>query len=166
MPASHLLSNHYNETRNQYYRELDHASRSGGDVLPFLRYALQGFVHGIRAQLDRVWRQQYDDRWEQFTYQTFGDAHTPAKERQRRLVLELSKLDEPVPRKELSRMSPELYEAYLGTERTLSRDLNGLVGMGLIERVRAGWQPRREQILAFQPLRRDNESPALPDAPE
>jgi cell filamentation protein, protein adenylyltransferase len=166
MPASHLLSNHYNETRSQYYRELDHASRSGGDVLPFLRYALQGFIDGIRAQLDKVWRQQYGDRWEQFIYETFGDTHTPAKERQRRLVLELSKLEEPVPRKELVRMSPELYEAYVGTERTLSRDLNALESMGLIERIRPGWRPRRERILAFQPLRRENEPPLPADIPE
>jgi Fic family protein len=33
-PAAHLLSNHYNQTRTEYYRQLDHASRSGGDVLP------------------------------------------------------------------------------------------------------------------------------------
>jgi Fic family protein len=154
MPACHLLSNHYNETRSEYYRQLDRASRSGGDVLPFLEYALNGFIDGLRLQLNRVWNQQYSDRWEQFIYQTFGDTHTQAKERQRRLVLELSKHDGPVPRRDLVRMTPELFEAYLGTERTLSRDLNALERLGLIRRTRAGWIPEREQIMAFQPLRR------------
>jgi Fic family protein len=154
MPAAHLLSNHYNETRSEYYRQLDYASRSGGDVLPFVRYALQGFVDGIRHQLDLVWFQQYDDRWEQFVYQTFGDTHTAAKDRQRRLVLELSKRWEPVPRRELVKMTPELAVAYAGTERTLSRDLNALVGLGLIRRVRGGYEPAREQILGFLPVRR------------
>ncbi len=51
-------------------------------------------------------------------------------------------------------MTPELFEAYRGTERTLSRDLNALASMDLIRRVRGGYVPRREQILAFQPLRR------------
>jgi cell filamentation protein, protein adenylyltransferase len=51
-------------------------------------------------------------------------------------------------------MTPELAEAYRGTERTLSRDLNALVGMGLVRRVRGGYVPERQQILAFQPLRR------------
>ena len=154
MPAAHLLSNHYNETRSEYYRQLDRASRSGGDVLPFLGYALEGFIDGLRIQLNRVWNQQYADRWEQFIYESFGDTHTQAKERQRRLVLELSKRDGPVQRRELVRMTPELFEAYLGTERTLSRDLNALERLGLISRVRAGWIPEREQIMAFQPLRR------------
>ena len=31
-PAAHLLSNHYNETRSEYYRQLDFASKSGGDL--------------------------------------------------------------------------------------------------------------------------------------
>jgi hypothetical protein len=42
----------------------------------------------MREQVMRVWRQHYDDRWEQFIYQRFGDIHTQAKERRRRLVLE------------------------------------------------------------------------------
>jgi Fic family protein len=153
MPATHLLSNHYNETRSEYYRQLQAASRSGGDVLPFIRYALRGFLDGIRMQLDRVWSQNYDDRWEQFIYESFGDTHTQARERQRRLVLELSKRWDPMPRRDLVALTPELAAAYTGTQRTLSRDLNTLVAMGLIGRVRGGFVPRREQILAFQPLR-------------
>lgn len=153
-PATHVLSNHYNETRSEYYRQLDRASASGGDVVPFLRYAIRGFVDGIRSQLDYVKEQQFDDRWEQFVYETFGHTHTPAKERQRRLVLELSKLEAPIPRMHLPRLTPELFTAYSGTERMLSRDLNALRSLGLIERVPAGWRPCREQILAFLPIRR------------
>lgn len=154
MPAAHLMSNHYNETRSEYYRQLDQASASGGDVMPFLRYAIRGFVDGIRSQLEYVKAQQFDDRWEQFIYETFGHTHTAARERQRRLVLELSTLDEPVPRMYLPRLSPELTIAYSGTERMLSRDINKLREMGLIERVPEGWQPRRDQLLAFLPIRR------------
>lgn len=154
MPAAHLLSNHYNATRAEYQRQLQQASRSGGDVLPFIAYALQGFIDGIRQQLIRAWSQQYEDRWEQFIYQTFGDTHTAAKERQRRLVLEMSKRDGPLQRRELVRMTPELFEAYRDTERTLTRDLNALEALGLIRRGREGWTPFREQIMAFQPLRR------------
>ena len=155
MPACHLLSNHYNETRDEYYRQLDRASTSGGDILPFLRYAAQGFIDGLRTQLSRVWEQQYADRWEQFIYETFGHTHTAARERQRRLVLELSKRADPVPRRDLPRMTVELFAAYQGTERTLSRDLNALEKLGLIERVRSGWRPRRDQILAFRSPRRE-----------
>jgi Fic family protein len=155
MPSAHLLSNHYNATRTEYYRQLQHASANGGDVTAFIDYAIQGFIDGLREQVLRVWHQYYEDRWEQFIYQRFGDIHTQAKERQRRLVLELSKRTESLPRRDLVRMTPELQQAYADTERTLSRDLNALHDMGLIRRVRGGrWEPAREQILAFQPLRR------------
>jgi hypothetical protein len=105
-------------------------------------------------RLDRVWAQQYEDRWEQYIYETFGPTHTKARERQRRLVLELSTMYEPVPRREIPRLSIELFEAYQGTERMLSRDLNALVSMGLVRRVRGGYVPRLEIILGFQPGRR------------
>lgn len=156
MPATHLLSNHYNQTRGDYYRQLDYASRSRGNVIPFVMYALRGFVDGIRQQIERVWSQQYADRWEQFIYDSFGDTHTRAKERQRQLVLELSKRDGdgPLSRRHLTQMTPDLVLAYEGTERMLSRDLNALVRMELIRRVRGGYLPRREQLLAFQPVRR------------
>jgi hypothetical protein len=36
------MSHHYNETRSEYYRQLHLASRSKGDVIPFIRYAVQG----------------------------------------------------------------------------------------------------------------------------
>lgn len=160
MPAAHLLSNHYNETRSEYYRQLDQASASGGDVVPFLRYAIRGFVDGIRTQLLYVRNQQFDDRWEQFIYETFGHTHSVARERQRRLVLELSKHADPIPRMHLPRLSPELTAAYSGTERMLSRDLNALRSMGLIVRAPEGWRPKRHQILAFLPIRR--ESPGTP----
>ena len=155
LPASHLLTDHYNTTRTEYYRQLAHASESGGDILPFLRYAVRGFVDRIREQLRQVREQQWDDRWEQYIYETFGTVkNTRARERQRMLVLELSKHNGPVPRSALPRLSPELAEAYHGTERTLSRDINALRGLGLIERLPQGWSPRRDVILAFLPVRR------------
>lgn len=157
MPASHLLSNHYNATRVEYYRRLEEASAAGGDVVPFLRYAIQGFVDGIRSQVERVWQQQYRDRWEQYIYETFGGRITTDAERRRlRLVLELSDEADPVARRNLPLLSPDLAFAYAGTQRMLSRDLNALESMGLIEQARRGfWRARRERILAFQPLRRD-----------
>ena len=157
MPAAHLLSNHYNATRTAYYRQLEVASRSGGDVVPFLLYAFQGFVDGIRAQVERVWEQQYADRWEQFVYETFGRITSATQRRRLRLVLELSERDEPTATRDMSRLSPELAVAYSGTQRMLSRDLNTLERLGLIEQARRGfWRARREQILAFRPLRRED----------
>ncbi len=158
MPATHLLSNHYNATRTEYYRRLDESSRSGGDVVPFLRYAIRGFVDGLRTQVGRVWDQQYADRWEQFVYETFGGRVTSDAARRRlHLALELSKHGGAVALRDIASLSPELTMAYLGTERMLGRDLNALASMNLIEQERRGyWRAKREQILAFRPLRREN----------
>lgn len=158
MPAAHLLSNHYNATRTEYYRHLEAASGSGGDIVPFLRYAIQGFVDGIRAQIERVWVQQYADRWEQFVYESFGGRITSDAERRRlHLVFELSNQPNPVPRREIPGLSADLTIAYAGTQRMLSRDLNALESMGLVEGAGRGfWRARREQILAFRPLRREH----------
>src|SRR6266576_1779780 len=131
-PATHLLSNHYNQTRTEYYRQLRQASKGGGDVLPFLRYALQGFVDGLRDQLRTIRDQQFADRWEQYVYQQFGRTNSSARLRQRQLVLEMSKAEEPVPRAELRTLSGALVEMYHGkTDKTLPRDINAVVKMGL-----------------------------------
>jgi hypothetical protein len=41
------------------------------------------------------------------------------------------------------------------TPKTLSRDSNALVDMGLLERSAEGYRARMETILAFLPLRHD-----------
>lgn len=168
LPAAHLLSNHYNETRTEYDRQLDYASRSGGDILPFLRYAAEGFIAGLRAQLNTIFHQQWSDRWEQYIYEQFAGMSTPARVRQRELALELSKRDEPVRRSDIPMLSVALNEAYRGTIRTLARDLNALVELGLVERSSLGYSPRRDVLVAFLPLRPavlpDAEAVSLPSA--
>jgi Fic family protein len=152
-PATHLLSNHYNQTRNEYYRQLRLASKSGGDVLPFVLYALQGFVDGLRDQLRMIRQQQFADRWEQYVYQQFGRTNSPAQLRQRELVLEMSKVDEPLPRASLRTLSTSLVEMYHGkTDKTLTRDINAVVKMGLVRRQGRNCSPNKHVIEAFLPV--------------
>lgn len=67
-PAAHLLSNHCNQTRAEYYRQLDHASKSGGDIAPFIGYVVRGFVDGLREQLEKISTQQWDVVWRNFMH--------------------------------------------------------------------------------------------------
>ena len=53
--SAHLLSNHYNLTRSEYYRQLDRASATGGNVVPFVSYAVRGFLDGLKQQIDVIW---------------------------------------------------------------------------------------------------------------
>jgi len=161
-PVVQLLSNHYNHTRSEYYRQLDRTSREGPNG--FLLYAAQGLVEELRGELDRIWSMQYIDRWEQYIHQRFGETRTERERRQLRLVKDLSResiettprhplpLLKPIPRAELRRLSPVLAEAYAHkTERTLSRDLNTLERMGLILRSEEGWLPNSDSVLGFMP---------------
>lgn len=161
-PVTQLLSNHYNHTRGEYYRQLDKTSREGPNG--FLLYAVEGFVEELRAQLDRIWTMQYVDRWEQYVHQRFGETKTDSQRRQLRLVKDLSKASiqrtpqhplprlKPIPRGELRRLSPALAEAYASkTERTLTRDLNALEQEDLIWRLGDGWVPSSDSVLAFMP---------------
>ena len=154
-PATHLLSNHYNQTRTEYYRQLREASKGDGDILPFVRYALQGFVDGLHEQLDTIRTQQFADRWEQYVYQQFGRTTTTARMRQRQLVLEMSKADVgPWSRRELRALSSGLVEMYHGkTDKTLTRDVNALLSMELIRATPGGgYVPNKQIIEAFRPV--------------
>jgi Fic family protein len=165
-PATHLLSNHYNRTREEYYRHLEFASESGGDTFPFIKYAVAGFVDGLREQLAIILTQQFEDRWEQFVYQSFGEARAAPDVRRRQLVLDLSKQEKPVLRNRLTRVSPEVAVMYAGkTSKTVTRDINTLREMDLIELVpRQGWRAKKSRIAVFLPPSSDGGLIANPPA--
>jgi Fic family protein len=152
-PTAHLLSNHYNLTRNEYYRQLDRASQSGGDIVPFLLYAVQGLVDQLREQIGRIRGQQWDEIWRNYVHETLsGD--TPAVVRQRHLVLDLShnRKSEWVDRDAVRAVSARLAKAYGDrTDKTLSRDLNALEQKHLLKISGKKVRANREIILAFLP---------------
>lgn len=153
-PAAHLLSNHYNETRAEYYRQLDRVGRADGEILLFLEYALQGLVAGLQQQIEHVRVQQWEDAWTNHVHDVFATRKSPAELRQRDLVLDLGSRGAPVPVGEVSMLSPRLAKAYARkTRKTLTRDVNALEESGLVERTPAGLRARREIVLAFLPRR-------------
>ncbi len=150
--ANHLLSNHYNQTRAEYYRQLDAASRNGGDILPFLNYAVEGFVDGLREQLKLIREEQWELAWENYVHERFRDKNSIASVRQRHLLLDLSKRAKATTVSEVPNISTRLAAAYSGKHRkTIVRDLNTLIEMGLVMHVEAGYRARKERILAFLP---------------
>ncbi len=153
--AAHLLSNHYNQTRSEYYRQLEMTSQSGGDLLPFVEYALRGFVDGLKEQLDRIRQQQWDVTWRNYVHEIFRDKSGEIHDRQRRLALDLSLRDDPIPISKLTEITPRVASAYAKkTQKTLARDLNTLKSLGLIELTAGGYRARKEIILAFLPARK------------
>lgn len=148
--AAHLLSNHYNMTRTEYYRQLAHASASGGDIFPFMQYALQGFIDGLSEQMKMIRRQQHRVHWKDYMYSLFGGHNTNTAARRRRLATAIYDAAKPVPVDQIRRLTTELAEAYSGkTPRTVSRDLNRLEEMKLVLHVGDGYLANRNLIAAF-----------------
>jgi Fic family protein len=149
--AAHLLSNHYNATRTRYYRELEHASRSGEDLTRFLSYAIEGLVGELQQQLNEVHGWIVEAAWTNYVHTIFADAHTPTARRQRDLVLALP-AEEYVPRSKVSALTAHLAESYAGKQgKTVTRDLNALTNLRLIERTSGGIRARHEIMLSLLP---------------
>ena len=155
-PAAHLLSNHFNDTRTEYYRQLNHASRSGGDVVPFLVYALQGFYDGLQAQLAELREQTEELMWRELVDQAIA-GHRPPDGRQRQLALAMfaRRRSAPVRRADMPTMTVELARAHLDkTGKTLSRDLRVLLDLGLLRQEGKGaYRAAGEKILGLMPMR-------------
>lgn len=149
--AGHLLSNHYNLTRDQYYRELKRASKTG-TTKHLLTYAMQGLVDGLREQIDQVRELQLEVSWINFVHETMGQfPATAARNRQRALVLAMS-VGRTYSRAALVSISPDIAVMYAQKgPRTLSRDLNRLQYAGLLRRRRQGWTTNVSIMEAFLP---------------
>jgi hypothetical protein len=152
VPAAHLLSNHYNLTRDRYYRELDLASKPGQSTLGFLSYAIEGFIDGIREAIAMVLEQQIRVAWVNYVHELFALVpNTKASDRQRSLVLAMP-TDRLAPRGDLEGLTPKIAKLYAGAgPRVLSRDLNRLEALELIVRSGRGYRARAEAVQAFLP---------------
>ncbi len=148
--SAHLLSNHYNLTRSEYYRQLDRASATGGNVVPFVSYAVRGFLDGLKQQIDVIWTQQWDVAWRNYVHEFFQTKTSPSQVRRRHLVLDLSRRTESTPIADIPGISPRLSQAYARrTQKSLVRDLNAMREAGFIERTSKGYRARKEVILGF-----------------
>lgn len=153
-PAAHLLSNHYNQTRSEYYRELAVSSKSR-DIVPFIKYAVQGFVDGLKEQLHMVRAQTLQVSWESYIHDIFKDRSGAAQERRRCLVLDLSGEPEPVPVSQIRHLSPRLAELYAKkNQKVIYNDIKELVALGLLKQSDRGYRANSDIILAFLPFRK------------
>lgn len=150
-PACHLLSNHYNKTRTEYYRHLDIASSNPADILRFLEYALAGFVDGLSEQIEYIREQQWRVSWISYIHHLYAGRISKIEIRRRDLLLALPD-DSFVPVDRIPSLSPEMAAAY-GNKvlRTIERDIDKLAQANLVEISPAGIRAKKENILAFLP---------------
>lgn len=153
----HLLSTHYNRTRNEYYRVLAETSATrDGNPLAFVAYALQGLADGLRNQISDVKAQHRVVVWRDFVHDTLrGD--TPKFHRLRRLAIDLADQSEPVPRDELWLISRRVAASYQGkTPKTVTRDIGELQRKKLIVRRGSGYLANLQLLQQFVSPARQN----------
>ena len=150
--AAHLISNHCNNTRDEYYRQLQHASASGGDVAAFLAYCVDGFVTGLGEQLKLIYDLEFRLTWREYVAAQVTGRDLDMRER-RSLIANSLLGQGRVPRGEIANLTPELARTYATCgPRTLGRDLNELVAIGLLTRDADGFSANEQILLNLLPL--------------
>ncbi|MFA6091752.1 MAG: Fic family protein [Elusimicrobiota bacterium] len=156
-PATQLLSNHYNQTRSEYYRQLSRTSSElNGNLIPFIEYAVQGLVDGLKIQVEWIRRQHVIVTWRNFVFDSFKGKSGATSDRQRNLVLDLSEKTDPVTLNKIPEISPRMAIAYARkTTKTMRRDINALLKMqpSLIVKKSEGITANIGMITAFLPKR-------------
>jgi Fic family protein len=149
-PAAHLLSNHYNATRAEYYTQLDKAGKTS-DPSEFFGYAIQGFYDGLGEQIEYVREHIISICWREYIYETFHKAGVgKVIKRQRALALTISEQKGPIDKGSLLLLMSDEYRGK--TARALVRDLNKLVNMGIILREGDKYTANKDSILKFLPF--------------
>jgi Fic family protein len=167
MSAAHLLSNYYNQTRAEYYRQLAAASKSGGNIVPFIEYAVRGLVDGLRVQLEYVWAQNWQIAWESYTHELFPPKGSATNERRQQLASDLGEANKWVEVSAVTQLSPPLARLYAKKgPKTVQRDINALSNLGIIQREARRIKAKRELIFGFLPIRRNLNSVFPWPAPE
>lgn len=150
VPATLLPSNFYNQTRTEYARQLDRTSQSGGKMDHFMEYAIRGFSEGLSEQLASIRDQHLRISWINFVHTRFQGMTGTAAKRRRNLVLALSEQDQPVPRSQIGEINPRVAREYANaSQKMISRDLNFLLKMELVERTRSGYSAKKQLMQAF-----------------
>lgn len=151
--VSHILSNFYNLTRSEYYRQLDKA-RKNRDLTDFIRYALQGFRDGLKENLNIIQESQFSIFWQHYIYETFADLKYTKRgvfKRKRALILQMP-INQLFTVDELVEISPDIAKRYATIGRaTILRDLKELQELNLLLKVGKKYTANTRILKAMMP---------------
>jgi Fic family protein len=151
-PAAHLLTQHYMATRSEYYRQLANASAIR-DLRPFLLYAAQGWVDHLSEQIKLLHSQAEVLMWRALVDESFGERPSPPEHRQKLIAIALVSEKGSAPRAKIRSLSESIAEAYAGKgPKTLTRDLNRLVGLGMITEDSIGYRANVSLVRGMRPF--------------
>jgi Fic family protein len=154
--ASHLLSNHYNETRDEYYREIEKATEES-DLSSFISYAALGLRDGLKEIFEQIQESLFRIAWENYIHDRVNALREAGKygaslHRLRLLALAMP-LDSEVSPGDASRLTPDVAKEYATKSKpTLSRDLAVLTDIGLIVKSSSGYKANIDSLRSLAPI--------------
>ena len=157
--CAHILSNHYNNTRSEYYRQLSAAGRTC-DLTEFIRYAVIGLRDGLSEVLSEAQRHQIVSCWRNYVYDRL-DAVRLSRGVHKRYAKLLTSMDvfTTYTRDALQNVSTEVAAMYGKIAKgTIHRDLRAICGMGLIDdHGNDSYSVRTDELLERLPMARSFE---------
>lgn len=154
--VSHILSNFYNQTRPEYYRQLDQA-RKQQSLGGFIKYAVQGFRDGLRENLDVIQESQFLIFWHYYIYEAFSDVNYTKRntfKRKRELMLSIP-INKEYDVDQLLDITPSIARQYARTTRsTILRDLKEIQALGLLEKVGRKYTPNVKALKVLMPSKK------------
>jgi len=154
--VSHILSNYYNQTRPEYYRQLDLA-RKNRDLSSFIKYAVTGFRDGLKDNLDVIQQNQFIIFWHYYIYESFSDVKYTKKDafkRKRELMLNMP-INKEFDVDQLTEITPGIAKKYATVNRaTILRDLKELQELNLIVKVGRKYTPNTRILKAMMPSKK------------
>jgi len=149
--AVHLLSIAMHRHAREFQRHVQHASEGPADPIPFVAFALRGMTEVLHETHARVRDLQMRGQWRAQLLELFQEGNDEPTRRQRQVLLDLAATERPMPLNRLSSLSPTLAKLYAGvSEKTLRRDVDALLGAGVLQRDADGLRVDLSNILAFK----------------
>lgn len=146
--ASHLLTEFYAETRDEYLRQLELASRDRS-LTSFIAYAVEGLRDRLRTTFETVNGAQFDAAWRSHVLHRFSarDYRKKTVFRRRRDLILAIPIDGMFTTTDLAQLDPDLSGRYAGlSARTLRRDLAVLVDEGLLVESGGAYRPNTDAL--------------------
>ncbi len=131
--CAHILSNHYNDTRPEYYAHLQKCQHER-QLTSFIAYAVTGFLDGLAEVWKTVANELFERAWRGYVYDKFAGIKwsRPVFARRRRLLLDMS-LTESYSIESIQLASPKIARKYAKVNiSTVKRDISNLIAEGLL----------------------------------
>ncbi|MGV7929654.1 MAG: Fic family protein [Spirochaetota bacterium] len=155
--ASHVLSNHYSLTRSEYYRQIENATNKK-ELTEFIDYAVEGFGDGLFETLNIIQENQLQITWRNYIYGIFENKKTVGKassanKRRRNLILRIP-FDKYLNEKEIIELHSTIIRDYSRmSDRTLSRDIEELVNLNVLDKNSEGYRAKVEVLGKYMAVR-------------